>query len=211
MTSAAVQLTPGTSGVTPLSEVTFCVVDLETTGGSAAAGAMITEIGAVKVRGGYKVGEFQSLVDPGQAIPAWITELTGIDDALVAGAPGIESTLPGFLDFAEETVLVAHNAPFDLGFLRHFAALHDFAWPACDTVDTVMLARRTLGRDDSPNFKLGTLAGLFGSSTVPEHRALGDARATVDVLHGLLERAAGHGVTTLESLLTLLQPRSRRR
>ena len=105
----------------PLREMTFCVVDLETTGGSAAAGSMITEIGAVKVRGGEVLGEFQTLVNPHTAIPPFIAVLTGITNSMVADAPTIESALPAFLEFASGCVLVAHNAPFDVGFLRHFA------------------------------------------------------------------------------------------
>ena len=105
----------------PLRDVTFCVVDLETTGGSAEAGSMITEIGAVKVRGGEVLGEFQTLVNPHTEIPPFIAVLTGITNSMVADAPPIESALPAFLEFAAGTVLVAHNAPFDVGFLRHFA------------------------------------------------------------------------------------------
>jgi len=102
---------------TPLAEVTFVVVDLETTGGSP-ADCGITEVGAVKVRGGEVLGEFHTLVDPGSAIPPFIQVLTGITDAMVAGSPRIAAVLPGFLEFARGSVLVAHNAPFDVGFLR---------------------------------------------------------------------------------------------
>ena len=105
----------------PLRDLTFCVVDLETTGASVQGGAMITEIGAVKVRGGEVLGEFQTLVNPHQAIPPFIAVLTGITDSMVAVSPPIEQVLPQFLEFARGTVLVAHNAPFDVGFLKHFA------------------------------------------------------------------------------------------
>ncbi|MDQ6642363.1 MAG: DEDD exonuclease domain-containing protein [Actinomycetota bacterium] len=186
----------------PLRELTFCVVDLETTGGSAEAGSMITEIGAVKVRGGELLGEFQTLVNPHAAIPPFIAVLTGITNSMVAGAPTIESALPAFLEFAQGCVLVAHNAPFDVGFLRHFATRQGRAWPAFDVVDTAKLARRVITRDDAPNCKLGSLAVAFGSATTPNHRALSDARATVDVLHGLMERLGGLGVHTLEELQT---------
>ena len=182
-----------------LHDVTFCVVDLETTGGSAAAGAMITEIGAVKVRGGEVLGEFHTLVDPEIGIPPFITVLTGIDDVLVYGAPTIDSVLPSFLEFSAGAVLVAHNAPFDLGFLRHFADQLGYDWPECESVDTVTLARRTLTTDDTPNCKLATLARALGATTTPVHRALDDARATVDVLHSLLERL-GRRVTTFDDL-----------
>ena len=186
----------------PLREVTFCVVDLETTGGSASAGSQITEIGAVKVRGGELLGEFQTLVNPHTEIPAFIAVLTGITNRMVAEAPPIESALPAFLEFAAGSVLVAHNAPFDVGFLRHFALAQGRAWPDFEVLDTAKLARRVVTRDESPNCKLSSLAHVFGSSTTPNHRALADARATVDVLHGLLARVGSLGVHTLEELQT---------
>ncbi|MFC4561537.1 DEDD exonuclease domain-containing protein [Nocardiopsis mangrovi] len=187
---------------TPLSQATFVVVDLETTG-SRADGAGITEIGAVKVRGGEVVGEFATLVNPGVAIPPFITLLTGITQAMVAPAPRIESVLPAFLEFAQlggGTVLVAHNAPFDIGFLKSACAHHGFDWPAVHVVDTVPLARRLVTRDEVPNHKLGTLAGYFGVPDQPTHRALDDARATVGVLHHLFERLGSFGIDTVEEL-----------
>ena len=186
----------------PLRDVTFCVVDLETTGASAQSGSMITEIGAVKVCGGEVVGEFQTLVNPHSAIPPFISVLTGISDAMVADAPSIEVALPAFLDFARGCVLVAHNAPFDVGFLKHFAGRQQRDWPRFDVVDTVRLARQIVSREDAPDCKLSSLARLFEATTTPDHRALSDARATVDVLHGLLERLGGLGVHTLEELQT---------
>jgi DNA polymerase III subunit epsilon len=186
----------------PLREATFCVVDLETTGGSAADGAGITEIGAIKVSGGEVVAEFQTLVNPQTQIPAFIAVLTGITDHLVADAPTVGEVLPSFLEFARGSVLVAHNAPFDVGFLRHYAVEHALEWPAFEVVDTARLARRVLTRDDAPNCKLSTLARVFRSPTTPVHRALDDARATVHVLHGLFERLGPLGVQTLEELHT---------
>ena len=199
--ASAVQQTFDELG-TPLRDVTFVVVDLETTGGSAAAGSSITEIGAVKVRHGEVLAEFHTLVQPTQPIPPFISVLTGITDAMVAGAPRIESALPAFLEFAKSTVLVAHNAPFDVGFLRHYAARQALPWPRFDVLDTAKLARRVLTRDDAPDCKLATLARVFHATTTPNHRALSDARATVDVLHGLVERLGNLGVHTLEELQT---------
>jgi DNA polymerase-3 subunit epsilon len=186
---------------TPLREATFVVLDLETTGTSPTQ-ARITEVGAVKVRGGEVLGEFQTFVDPGGPIPAFITVLTGITDAMVLGAPKIGAVLASFLEFAKGAVLVAHNAPFDIGFLRAACAATGRAWPAAQVLDTAALARRTLHRDEAPNCKLATLARLFRAGTTPDHRALHDARATVDVLHGLLERLGGLGVESVEELLT---------
>jgi DNA polymerase-3 subunit epsilon len=197
----------------PLRDVTFVVVDLETTGGSPAS-CSITEIGAVKVRGGEVLGEFQTLVNPQLAIPPFIAVLTGITDAMVAGAPGIESALPAFLEFSRGAVLVAHNAPFDLGFLRAACDRTGLAWPAYEHLDTARLARRVLHRDEAPNCKLSTLAQLFRAGTTPNHRALADAQATVDVLHGLMARLGNLGVHSLEELSTFsaqVSPAQRRK
>jgi DNA polymerase-3 subunit epsilon len=185
----------------PLREVTFVVVDLETTGGGTDSEA-ITEIGAVKVRGGQVLGEFATLVDPDRGIPPLISVLTGITDLMVASAPRIEEVLPAFLDFARDTVLVAHNAPFDVGFLKAACARLERPWPPLRVVDTALLARRVLTSDEVPDCKLATLAVHFKAATRPVHRALADARATVDVLHGLLERVGPLGVQSLEELRT---------
>jgi len=190
---------------TPLSEVTFVVVDLETTGGSS-KDAGITEIGAVKVRGGEVIGEFQSLVNPGHPVPAFIARLTGITTLMVSSAPSIELVLPSFLEFARGTVLVAHNAPFDISFLKAAARGMDLAWPGNQVLDTVPLARRVVTRDEAPNHKLGTLAALFRATITPDHRALSDARATVDVMHALFDRMAPLGITHLEDLATATDP-----
>jgi DNA polymerase-3 subunit epsilon len=198
---------------TPLAEVTFVVVDLETTGGSPKDSA-ITEIGAVKVRGGSVLGEFQTLVDPGCEIPPYISVLTGITTTMVAAAPRIGAVLPAFLEFARGAVLVAHNAPFDLGFLKAACAQNAIPWPPTASVDTAVLARRLLTRDEVPNCKLATLAPYFAASTSPTHRALDDARATVDVLHGLFERLGPLGITSLEELTSLtrqVDPERRRK
>ncbi|MGH8890809.1 MAG: DEDD exonuclease domain-containing protein [Acidothermaceae bacterium] len=197
----------------PLRDVTFVVVDLETTGGSPASSA-ITEIGAVKVRGGEVLGEFQTLVNPGGSIPPFIAVLTGITDAMVATAPRIDSVLPAFLEFARDTVLVAHNAPFDVGFLKAATATLGLTWPGFDSVDTARLARRVLTRDEAPNCKLATLAQVLHAQVQPTHRALDDARATVDVLHVLFERLAGFGVHSFDELRTFtgqVTPQQRRK
>jgi DNA polymerase-3 subunit epsilon len=107
------------------------------------------------------------------------------------------------LEFARGAVLVAHNAPFDLGFLKAACAENGIPWPAAASVDTAVLARRLLTRDEVPNCKLATLAPFFRATTSPTHRALDDARATVDVLHGLFERLGPLGITTLEELTGL--------
>lgn len=185
-----------------LIDTTFVVLDLETTGGSPTNSA-ITEIGAVKVRGGEVIGEFQTLVNPGLAIPPFITVLTGITDAMVIEAPKIGEALFSLLELLgspEETVIVAHNAPFDLGFLKAAASKHAIKWPPFQVLDTARISRYVLTKDEVPNFKLSSLATFFGAKSDPEHRALADARATVDVLHGVIERFGSFGVKTLEDL-----------
>lgn len=184
----------------PLVSTTFVVVDLETTGGSP-ADADITEVGAVKVRGGEVQGEFQTLVRPSMSIPPFVAVLTGITDAMVATAPRLDSVLPAFLEFARGATLVAHNAPFDVGFLRAACDRTGHAWPRFDVLDTARLARRVLARDEARDCKLATLARIFRARTMPTHRALDDARATVDVLHGLLERLGNVGVHTVDELV----------
>ena len=188
-----------------LRDTTFVVVDLETTGSRAKAAAdgssdAITEIGAVKVRGGQIIGEFATLVDPQRTIPPQIVELTGITTAMVRDAPTIAAVLPMFLEFAHGAVLVAHNAGFDIGFLRAAAEQCEIPWPSPPVLCTVRLARRVLSREEAPSVRLSALARLFGSATEPTHRALDDARATVDVLHALIERVGNQGVATYQDL-----------
>ncbi len=182
-----------------LAVTTFCVVDLETTGST--ADDRITEIGAVKVRGGEVIGEFQTLINPRTHIPPLIAVLTGITDQVVADAPRLREVFGSFLQFSQGAVLVAHNANFDTGFLRRACAALGQPWPSPTVLDTVALARCALMRDEVPNCRLSTLARHFGSPTTPNHRALTDAQATVDVLHGLIERVGNLGVHTVEDLL----------
>ena len=188
-----------TAAETALAELEFAVIDLETTGWSPGA-AGITEIAAVRVRGGRRMGEFASLVDPGIPVPPGIEDLTGICDQMLAAAPKLPAVLPGLLTFAGGCVLVAHNAPFDVGFLRAACAECGLAWPRYTVLDTVMLARQLLNPDEVPDCKLGTLAGYFRAGTTPSHRALADARATADVLGWLIRRLAHRGIRTLDQL-----------
>ncbi len=191
-------------GSTPLHQATFVIVDLETTGASPKKGAAITEIGAVKVKNGQYLGNFESFVNPLAPIPEYITEMTGITDLMLAKAPVIDEILPAFLEFAgsaDETIIVAHNAPFDLSFLKSAAKELDLSWPKYKTLDTVTIARQVLSKEDVPNCKLSTLAQFFGTITEPNHRALDDAKATTEILHGLIERLGSFKVYTVDSLM----------
>ncbi|HEX6330669.1 MAG TPA: DEDD exonuclease domain-containing protein [Actinomycetota bacterium] len=191
----------------PLAEVEFVVVDLETTGGSP-ADSRITEIGAVRFRGGERIGVFETLVNPGTAIPRPITRLTGIDDAMVAGAPTIEQVVPSLAEFAAGRVFVAHNARFDFTFLNvAFARLHYEPLPP-PPVCTARLARRVVW-PDVPNVRLQTLARYFRTTARPTHRALPDAETCAEVLHGLLELGGRLGIFTLGDLHAAVRARGR--
>jgi DNA polymerase-3 subunit epsilon len=152
------------------------------------------------VLGGRRQGEFASLVNPGVPVPPGIEDLTGISDWMLAAAPRLPAVLPGLLDFADGCVLVAHNAPFDVGFLRAACAECGLTWPRFTVLDTVMLARQLMNPDEVPDCKLGTLARFFRARTAPSHRALADARATADVLGWLIRRLTHHGIRTLDQL-----------
>jgi DNA polymerase III subunit epsilon len=179
--------------------VDFVIVDVETTGWQPDQ-ASITEIAAVRVSAGQPSAEFSALVNPGGPIPADIVALTGITDAMVSQAPPISAVLPGFLAFARGCVLTAHHAPFDVGFLTAACGNCRIPWPAFPVLDTAALARSVLDETEVPDCKLATLAGFFGTRTRPCHRALADARATADVLTGLLGRLARSGVRTLAEI-----------
>jgi DNA polymerase III epsilon subunit family exonuclease len=194
-------------GNQPLKEIEFVVVDVETTGWTPGT-AQITEIGAVRIRGGKLKGQFTSLVNPGGPIPGRVTELTGITDTMVAAAPPLDRVLPAFLAFASGGVLTAHNAPFDIAFLTAACRACGLPWPQLPVVDTVDLARRVLGEDEVPNCKLATLAEYFGARTTPSHRALADALATADVLTALLPRLAAAGISTLDEIRLRRMPGS---
>ena len=185
----------------PLIDTVFVVIDVETTGGSPGSD-VLTEVGAVRLRGGAFDGTFSTLINPGRAIPPSITVLTGITASMVLRAPRIESVLPSLLEFIGDAVVVGHNVRFDLGFLE--AALERSGRPPLQprSVCTLALARRLL-RDEVPNCRLGTLAERLRLPHQPSHRALEDALATADLLHVLLDRAGRLGVCGLDDLLSL--------
>jgi DNA polymerase-3 subunit epsilon len=187
----------------PLFDVTFAVVDVETTGGGPRTCAL-TEIAAAKFRGGACLGTFATLVDPCDTIPPFITSLTGITDDMVRGAPSLPGVLAAFVEFVHGAVLVGHNVAFDLSFLN--AGLEDNERPPLDNlvIDTLALARR-LAHEEIPNCRLGTLAAALELEHRPAHRALDDVMATADLLHRLIEDATGFGVFQLGQLVELPQ------
>jgi DNA polymerase III epsilon subunit family exonuclease len=192
----------------PLESATFVVVDLETTG-LRPGSSRICEIGAVRVRGFELEEEFQTLVNPREPLGPVISALTGLADAELRSAPPVEVAMRRFLSFAGDSVLVAHNARFDLGFLDRETQRLTGRRIASPVVDTVGLARKLLaGRIARAN--LGALAYFFGTDVRPCHRALPDAQATAEILVGLLGLAQERGAQTVADLAELAATRPRR-
>ena len=189
-------------------EASFCVVDLETTGGTPGS-AKITEIGAVRVEGLRIVDRFQMLVDPGRPVPPTIERLTGITAQMLEGAPSIEEAIEPFAEFARDHVLVAHNAPFDLRFLNYERRRVSGRYFTQPWLDTLVLSRRLLrGRIERHN--LGSLADWAGTDTRPCHRALPDAEATAESLIALIPLLLERGTLRLDEAVRFATPRVNR-
>ena len=188
------------SGAAQIDKDTFCVFDIETTGLSVKDCA-ITEIGAVLYRGGEILDTFESFVNPHMPISAKISELTGITDDMVADAPDISEVLPKFLAFAGESVFVAHNANFDIGFIRH--AAEECSIPFAPTfIDTVALSRYC--NDDLKKHTLDAVADYFGLGDFNHHRAFEDAHMLALIFAKLCEKLAGEGIHDLVGLVTAM-------
>ena len=192
-----------------LDELEYAVVDCETTGGSPARGHRITEIAAIRVdRTGRVLDEFSSLVDPDRPIPRGITRITNIDEAMVADAPRFVEIAPRVQQVLAGAVFVAHNAPFDLRFLEWEMKRGDFGPPKGKVLCTARLARKVMTEMRSRS--LDALIHRWGIPCEPRHRAYPDARATVDVLVRLLDRAEEQGIGRWAQLDALLQKRKKR-
>lgn len=180
-----------------LKSAKFTVFDFETTGLNNRRDEII-EIGAVRVEDGEIVEKYGSFVKPEQGIPASITELTGINNRMVADAPGIEDVIDEFLNFIGDSVLVAHNAPFDFGFLR--AAVRKTKREKIDNtiLDTLGLSRALL--PDLKNHKLNTLSKFMEITLKNHHRAVDDARATAYILDSLLKRLSKMEIDTFDDI-----------
>jgi DNA polymerase III subunit epsilon len=191
-----------------LSAAHFVILDIETTGAAPMAGNGITEIGAIRVCGGVELDRFNELINPEVSIPKYITDLTGISEAMLFDKPVISDVMPRFMRFLgepNETILVAHNSPFDLSFLKSAARVSSLSWPNFRVIDTVKFARAVIERFEVANYKLSTLADFVGTKTTPSHRAMKDVESTVEVFHHLIERVAGFEIFTIEDLLNFLK------
>jgi DNA polymerase-3 subunit epsilon len=182
----------------PLEDVSFVVLDLETTGISNSASG-IMEIGAVRVQAGRVVGEFSQLVNPNVKIPPFVARLTGIDERLLATQPAIGEIWLAFSECLGDSVVVAHNVGFDMGFLDAAASWYGGAPLANPRLCSLRLARRLL-----PSLRrsgIDALAAEFGIPIADRHRALGDARITAEIFFHLLERLKARGILRLDEAL----------
>jgi len=192
-----------------IDQLSFAVVDVETTGGRAGNGDRITDIAIVQIAGGQIVDEFASLVNPGRSIPPMIRQLTGITDQMVAGAPRFEHIAPLVSERLVDRVFVAHNVAFDRRFVSHelLDALGDASLGP--SLCTVQLSRALLPQLERRN--LDAVARFFDVPIRDRHRALGDAVATAHVLLHLLDEALQRGIRDLDTLQKFSGRRGRRR
>jgi DNA polymerase-3 subunit epsilon len=182
----------------PIAQGRFVVVDLETTGQSPGATG-ITEIGALRLEGGREVARFDTLVNPGRPIPPYVAKLTGITDAMVAEAPSIEKIAPDFFDFAQDAVLVAHNAAFDAALLDQICRRLLGRPLGLPSLCTLKLTRRLM--PELAKASLDALADHFALTSQARHRAMADAELTAAVLERLVERLDGIRAPTVADLL----------
>lgn len=171
---------------TPLAEIDFCVIDTETTGGSAEENRVI-DVAVFHYRDGIILDRFETLLNPGIPIPDWITALTGIDDGMVKDAPTFADVAPRLREILSRGVFVAHNAGFDYGFIEHEFRRLGETWEA-PRLCTVRVARRLF--PELPSRSLGNLCEHLLIEIYGRHRAAGDAEATVYVLKNCLQRLA---------------------
>ena len=193
----------------PIVDSIFVVLDCETTGLSPHEDA-ITEIAAIKICGGKEIGTFHTLLNPQQEVPRRISALTGITNENLKDSPTFENIASSLSGFIGNEIIVGHNVVFDLNFINASLERYGFETLTNRNLDTLRLAKKIIPGEVS-NFKLATLAAYCKSETLPEHRAFADVKATIDVLHYLIERTSSLGVAGIDDLfrVTSVQKRSR--
>ncbi|MGI8556564.1 MAG: 3'-5' exonuclease [Pyrinomonadaceae bacterium] len=198
LTDETVEFVPLEKGARRLFETDFVVFDLETTGAKCPP-CRVTEIGAYRIRRGEIVAEFQTLVNPETSIPPFITQLTGISNAMVRDAPRFAEIASGFLDFIGDACLVAHNAHFDMRFLNHeIGRVHRDYRVANQHLCTVQLSRKLLPHIE--NHRLHTVAEYYSIYIKNRHRAADDALATAKIFVHLLHHLNDLGVNNLTEI-----------
>ena len=174
----------------------YCVLDIETTGLSFRT-EKITEFGAIKIKNGEIIDTFECFVNPEKPVPYEVIKVTHITDDMVRDAETIEQVLPKFLEFIGDDVLVAHNANFDIGFIRHFAELQGYKLNNT-YIDTLALARDMF--PDYKKHKLGIIADNLGIRVDVAHRALDDVKTLVKVFEVMIKKLKEKGVTTVNEI-----------
>jgi DNA polymerase-3 subunit alpha (Gram-positive type) len=184
-----------------IEELDYVILDIETTGLEPSRDEL-TEIAALKIRGREISEIFSSLIRPAKPIPAEITALTGIDDEMVRDFPPAGGVLPGFLDFVQGSILVAHNAEFDIGFIKYHLKNLNERELSNQVICTVKLGRYLL--PELENYKLHTLASRLGFKTENRHRAVGDAEITYQIWLKFMDLLKEKGITSKRELDSLL-------
>ena len=193
---------------TPLSELRYAVVDVETTGGPYLRGHRVTDIAIYEVRGGVVEEEYRSLVNPGRTIPPHIEVLTGISNGMVSSAPFFDHIAADVLERLNGRIFVAHNMRFDWSFVSRQLAEAIGEIPDVERICTVQMTRRLVPRLRRRN--LDAVTRHFGIDVEDRHRAHGDALATARVLIRLLDEAGRQGLSDLHALKAFLRRRGRR-
>ena len=177
-------------------DTTYCVLDLETTGFSAVT-EKITEVGIMKIKNGEILDEFSCFVNPEKHIPQRVTEVTNITDEMVQDAETIEKVFPKILEFIKGSVLVAHNAPFDIGFLKQNAKRLGYNFDYT-YIDTLSLAKDLF--PDYKKYKLGKIADNLGIKVEVAHRALDDVDTTVKVFNVMMQMLKDRGAVKVDDI-----------
>ena len=179
-----------------LEDATYCVLDLETTGISITT-EKITEVGIMKVKNGEVIDEFEIFVNPEKPIPQRVVEVTNITDEMVKDAETIDKVFPKILEFVGDSIIVAHNASFDVGFLKHNAKLLGYEFNNT-YIDTLPLAKDLF--PDLKKYKLGKIADSLGIEVDVAHRALADVDTTVKVFNVMLKKLKDKGINTVDEI-----------
>ena len=179
-----------------LDDATYCVLDLETTGISITT-EKITEVGIMKVKNGEVIDEFEIFVNPEKPIPQRVVEVTNITDEMVKDAETIDKVFPKILEFVGDSIIVAHNASFDVGFLKHNAKLLGYEFNNT-YIDTLPLAKDLF--PDLKKYKLGKIADSLGIEVDVAHRALADVDTTVKVFNVMLKKLKAKGINTVDEI-----------
>ena len=179
-----------------LEDATYCVLDLETTGISITT-EKITEVGIMKVKNGEVIDEFEIFVNPEKPIPQRVVEVTNITDEMVKDAETIDKVFPKILEFVGDSIIVAHNASFDVGFLKHNAKLLGYEFNNT-YIDTLPLAKDLF--PDLKKYKLGKIADSLGIEVDVAHRALADVDTTVKVFNVMLKKLKAKGINTVDEI-----------